>query len=600
MRTALPHLVRAARRLAMAAPFAAYHAACPAADALQLGDARLSYGATLTLGQSRRDSDRNPEVINRINAQAVGATGLATGGRNQDDGNLNFGDGDPFSTVLKLHAQGRLERGAFALVLSGKAWYDDTLENKAMPWGNLANGLRGDRPLSDAGFDRRSRFSGAVLQEAYAELAQGLGEHRVVWRLGQQLIGWGEPSLLGGGLRQIDAQDLPGSRRPGAIAAENQAPAPALRATLQAAGGWRADGFVMLGFVPNASTVCGTFYSVADYLDGDCDKVILGANANDRDNLAAGSYLKRSGIVKPSGSGQYGLSLGYAPPGGIWRAAVYAADVHNRAFNYNMIKSRRSGNTVALPNDPGGLNPMYELEYAEHVHVVAADASLTLGDSTWQAELTHSPNLPVPLNAGDLVGAFASTLNTPSLLRADERATAPGGRYRGYDRLSVSDLRIGVSRQWRNLMGAETLQLRVEAAGKFVHDLPDVNLRRYRRPDVYGNGPVNGVCTGAADSKQCSNDGYVTARAWGLRMRLSAGWRVGPGWLLSPSLAFGQDLKGWSFDNALGEGRRTLGLGLRLAAGKAFGELSTSRVWGNPFDNAGDRDAITLVAGWQF
>ena len=41
-------------------------------------------------------------------------------------------------------------------------------------------------------------------------------------------------------------------------------------------------------------------------------------------------------------------------------------------------------------------------------------------------------------------------------------------------------------------------------------------------------------------------------------------------------------------------------LALRLAAGSAFGELSTSRVWGNPFDNAGDRDAISLVAGWQF
>jgi len=594
------------------------------AGTFDLGGGQLSYGGAVTLGQSRRASDRNPDVLNRLNAATVGTPGTATGGRNQDDGNLNFEDGDAFSSVLKAYGQARWRRGGYALQLSAKAWYDHTLEQSLPRWGNLANGLRSDRPLSDAGFDRRSRFSGAVLQEAYAEAEHGLGSATVNLRLGQQWLGWGEASLLGGGVRMVDAIDTPAARRPGSVAGENQVPALALRARLHWASGFRLDAFVLGRFEPNASTVCGTFHSVADYLDGGCDKTMLGAAANDRDNLAAGSYLRRSGVVKPSNGGQYGLSLGWGTPQGPWRAALYAANLHHRALLYNMIKTRRTAGAPALPNDPGGLNPMYEIEYAEDLRLFAIDASVRLAGGVLSAEWSHAPNLPVPLNAGDLVGAFTAVPSTPALLRADERATPPGGRFRGYDRLSVSDLRLGYGRSFAGLAGAELLQLRAQVAGKFVHDLPDVSVRRYRRPDVYGNGPVNGACTGAPDSKQCSTEGYVTASAWGIRLRVAGQWRVGPGWLLQPSFTFGQDLRGWSFDNVLGEGRRTLLAAVRLSSGGAavgaaagsaagageggragggaalYGELSASRVWGNPFDNAADRDAVSVVLGWQF
>jgi len=609
MPLALPASASRARRCkqlrvmaASAAALVGSGASSPGSAAeFELGGARLSTKATLTFGQAVRDSERNPEVLNRLNALAVQTVGTSAGGRNQDDGNLNFDKGDPVSTVLKAYGEARLAYAPFTLVLAGKAWHDYTLEDKSLPWGNLANGLRSDRPLSDGGFDQRSRFSGAVLQDAYLQLDHALGDARVAWRLGQQTLGWGGPSLLGGGMRLVDAVDTPAARRPGSIAAENTAPALALRGTADWPSGWRIDGFAQFSFEPNASTVCGTFYSVADYLDGDCDKSVLGAAANDRDNLAAGSYLKRSDVIKPSGGGQYGLALGYSAPAKAWSTTLYAATVHNRALSYNMIKTRRATGAPVIAGDPGGLNAMYQIEYAKDVHFVGIEAMWQLGAGTLQAELTHSPNLPVPLNAGDLVGAFASLPSVAAILRADERATPLGGQFKGYDRLKVSDARLGWSRSWRGLAGAEDFQFRAELAAKFVHGLPDVTIRRYRRPDVYGNGPVAGVCAGASpDSKQCSTDGYVTARAYGVRLRASAGYRVADGWLLTPTLAFGQDLKGVSFDNALGEGRRTLLAALRLGGRWGFAEFALNHVWGNPFDNAGDRDTLAFVVGTSF
>lgn len=585
--------------LALALGLAAVAGRAPAQTPSTSRDGFSSSGL-LTLGQAVRDSERNPELLSRLNAQAIGASGTASGGRNQDDGNLNFERGDPVSTVVKALIQVRWNAAPWAVVASGKAWYDHTLETRHLPWGNLPNGLRNDRPLSDAGFGARSRFSGAVLQEAYVQRVHAWGAQTLTWRLGPQSLGWGQPSLLGGGMRQVDAVDVPAARRPGSVAGETQAPAPALRGTLASPGGWRLDGFAQLRFEPNASVVCGTFHSVADYVDGGCDKAILGATANDRGNLAAGSYLTRAGVVRPGNGGQAGLALGYAPPGRPLAGTLYVARVHNRSLSYNMIKSGRTSGAPVVAGNPDGLNAQFEVEYAPGVRLFGVDGRLQALGGTWQAELTHTPNQPVPLNSGDLVGAFASAVSTPALLRADERATAPGARYRGYDRLRVSDARLSFSRTWRDLALAHELRLRLELAGKWVHDLPDVKLRRYRRPDVYGNGPVAGVCTGAPESKQCSNDGFVTAAAYGLRVQVASLHPLSDGLQLQPTLSFGQDLHGWSYDNVLGAGRRTLALAVRLAGSHAHGEVAVNRVWGNPYDNAADRDTVVVSVGTRF
>lgn len=584
-------------RLTLAIAGLAVVQASGAAD-FELGSAKLSLRGTLSFGQKTRDSERNPELLNGLNAAAIGSKGTASGGRNQDDGELNFANGDPVSTVLKAYAEGQLTQGSFSAFVSAKAWHDYTLADKALPWGNIANGLRSDIPLSDAGFGRRSRFSGATLQSAYVQAETELAQAQWRGRLGAQLIGWGNPWLLGGGLQGMDTNDLQASRRPGALSAESNVPTPALRLSGSWASGLSVDGFVMFKFEPTPSTVCGTFYSVADYIDGACDKAILGATANDRGNLAAGSYLARSAVVLPPDGGQFGLSAAYRTPDRRWSAGVYAANIHSRTLVYNMIKTLRATGQPAVPNDPGKLNPSYEIEYPADVHVLGVDGRLNAWGGSFSAELTHVPNQPVPLNSGDLVGAFASLASVPGILRADERATPLGGRYHGWDRLRVSDLRLGFAREFRGVGGAQSLGLRAELVGKFVHDLPDVSQRRYRRPDVFGNGPVAGSCTGSA--KQCSTDGFVTSSALALRTRFSASFASADGLQFTPSLSFGQDLKGWAYDNTMGEGRRLIGLSARLSQGRVYAEFTLSHSYGNPYDNTADRDTAGIVLGLSF
>jgi hypothetical protein len=570
-----------------------------AAD-FSLGDAKASLKGTVTYGTLFRDSDRDPELINRLNAATLGVVGIpAPNGRNSDDGNLNFAKGDPVSQVLKVYAEGTIAQGDWSILLSGKAWHDYVLNDKSLPWGNTPNGFSSNVPISSEGFGQRGKFSSAVLQSAYVQNNSDLDNSKLRVRLGKQTVNWGINTILGGGLANIDASDAPATRRPGTTADENRIPAAMLRSTWTSNSGISADAFAQLQFEANQSTICGTFYSVADYLDGGCDKALVGgATAIDSVNIQAGNYLKRSGVVLPENGGQFGASLTYASPDKTWNASLYAANIHNRALSYNMIKGRRATGNPALPNDPGGLNPMYEIEYAKNVNYYGLDLTANTTNGTVYGSVFHSPNLPVPLNAGDLIGAFASLPTVPGLLRADERATPLGGWYRGYDRLNVSNLTLGYSKTWAKLGDVARVSVQAEIGGRFVHDLPDVTVRRYRRPDVYGNGPVAGACTGT--EKQCSNNGYVTQVAYGIRLRGSFTFSLTDQLKVTPSLTFGSDLKGYAYDLSMGEGRHSIDFRTRLTQGSYFADFVLSRFSGNPYDNGNDRDSLGFVLGATF
>ena len=43
-------------------------------------------------------------------------------------------------------------------------------------------------------------------------------------------------------------------------------------------------------------------------------------------------------------------------------------------------------------------------------------------------------------------------------------------------------------------------------------------LTRFGRSDIFGQGPVNGVCPPPAVPIQCTSDGYVSRNAWGYRL----------------------------------------------------------------------------------
>jgi hypothetical protein len=564
---------------------------------------------TVTYGTKVRARGRAPDLLPPGNAARVGLIGTAPAGQNNDDGNLNYDRGDSVSTAFKGILDLELRHGNdLRAFVRARAWDDRAQRRNAVPHGNIPNNFVANTSLTDAGFSRYGQFSNAVLMDAYAEGTLRPAGQPLMLRLGAQAIPWGmmETSILGG-LDQVNAIDYAARFRAGALPRdEGYVPAPAAFARLGTRETTALEAFYMLRFRPNELAGCGTFFALADYVTPGCGLVMAQPAAlSDAAALAAGIVARRAPDVKPPHSGQYGIAAIHTSP--VGRFGVYYANYHSRRFAPTAIKSTRTafGGVPLIPGDPGSENVRYLIEYPEDVRMLGLTWGAVLpagapGGTGISAEYTYRPNQSVLLNSIDLFNAFASNV-APTPLRADAIATAPGAPYPGYDRRQVSQLNLRVRHPFPE-EPRERLSLAAEVGFRYIHDLPDVNVRRYGRSDIYGLGPINGVCPAGASARQCSTDGYVSAFSWGYRVRAARRFpNVLDGLDLVPSIAFSHDVKGWAHDIVFIEGRKAASFAVRADFRRSFFvEAAWVPIWGGEYNFLRDRDYYTVFGGITF
>lgn len=548
-----------------------------------LGEAVLDIGGALTLGTAVRTEARDAALLWNNNSSQIGVAGTAPGGRNQDDGNLNFARGDAVSTALKGYVDVRARHRDLTVFTRIKVWHDFILADENMPWGHAPNGYAAGQPLGQAGFPRRARFSGAAVEDAYVEARFDPAGAPLHVKLGRQTLPWGSGFMIGGGLADLNPSDAPAARRPGSFAEERSVAFPALHARLEASPALALEAFAQFGFEPNVIVPCGTFHSTADFVAPGCDRIWV-TGTSDRDTTGFRTRAPTPGVAD---GGQFGLSASYRAESLATLFGVKAAQYHSRMPFGSMVKA-------ASP-----ANAQYLFEYPERIRVFAAEFATRLPRATIRGELTHRPNQPIQLNGLDLLAAF--TTLQPGLLRGDANATPAGATYRGYDRRPVTQLQLAASTRQPGILGAESATFGGEVGVKRVSGLPDVAARRYGRSDVFGAGPVPGAaCTGS--DVTCTSRGFVTTRSWGYRLRFALSYPgVIDGVELEPGIVFGHDVRGWSPDGVFNEGRKAATFSLRGDIGpRYFAEFAWQQAWGGVYDNARDRDAATLVVGLRF
>ena len=589
------------RKFAAAATFALI----PAAHAVNydVGDGRLSIGGSVFFGTAIRTVKQDAVLLPNVNSSLVGITGqaiTASTGKNQDDANLNFNRGDAVATVVKGYLSLDYKWRDYGLLASGKAWYDYAAAQTGRPWGNIPNGLAAGDPLSDAGALPRSKFGGIVTDSLYSYGHDQFANVSLDWRVGYQKLEWGNRYVVFGGLRDLDPLDLPAALRPGALRDEETRIAfPALFARLGMSSATRIEGFYQIHFQRNAPNECGTFFSAQDFVSEGCDKVMLG-QGSDRNSLATGSYVKRAGTPHPSDAGQAGLALRHAAESWATEFGLYAAQFHSRSSFYSAIKSLRTG-APFVPGDPGDLNPQYFTEYPEDIRIFGATFDARFRGGAVFGEFTYRPNQPLQYNSADLVAAFTS-LTAPTPLRAQATALASGAVFHAWERHDSVQLQLGATGTIQDVLGASGMNWLAEVVYKGVPDLPDPAVIRFGRSDVFGQGPVNGVCPPPQAPTQCSFDGYVSRNAFGYRLR--AGLRYAnaiDGVDLIPSVYFGHDVSGWSGDGGILQGRMLAIASLRANFAKGWtAEIAWQPTWGGTYNNLRDRSTAQANIGYQF
>ncbi|NJD32297.1 MAG: DUF1302 domain-containing protein [Gammaproteobacteria bacterium] len=582
---------------------ACLHLAGARAVEYELGDGKLRVSGAAFVGTAIRTARQDPTLLPDVNSSLLGIRGdsVAPGaGRNQDDGNLNFNRGDPVSTVFKGYLSLAYAWRDFGVEASGQAWYDYVTERSGHPWGNEPNGYSADRPLSDDGALLRSRFSGVVL-DTLSVYGRHQGERGALdWQLGYQHVEWGQRFMVQGGLRDLNPLDIPASQRPGVVRdKEVRIGIPLALVRVGPSKETSVEAFYQFAFEPTVLGMCGTFLAPLDFLPEGCRKAMFG-NLSDRTAVANGVYVKRTRTVQPSDSGQGGIAIRHKLPGGQTEFGLYAAQFHSRMVFYSGTNPGRAGPPF-LPGDPDGLNPTYFTEYPERIRMYGATFESKLKLGLLYGELTVRPNQPLQYNPVDVIaGAVSRTAPTP--LRDLINAVEPGGVFRAWERHEALQLQLGAATQVPNVLGSAGLSLGGELVYKRVPDLPDPADVRFGRSEVFGQGPVDGVCTPPADPVACSFDGYVSRNAFGYRLRASLRYAdVAQGLDLMPSLVFGHDVSGWAGDYLLNEGRMFATVSLTANyAGHWTAALSWQPMWGGTYNNQRDRDTAQLHVGYQF
>ncbi len=555
----------------------------------------------LTFGSHVRAGNPSPEGYGFKPSAAVPgvAPGMLSGQYGGAD--LNFSRGDVISSVLKAVVDLDVKKGNLGLFLRASAWQDSALGHKPAPYGNFPNGFTPNTALSDQGFSSSSRFSNAELRDYFVYGSTGLeGDKTLEGRLGRQVLNWGGGRLTGGGINSaINPADSSSALRPGAQAFEGKLPLGMLSAKLVTAQAWSLEGFAAYEHRGNVYPGCGTYFDVTPFVAQGCNMIGLPTASSERALLANNSYISRNPNVSPSAGKHLGLALGFKPKALDTDIKLYAMHVTSVAPSFRVTVNSTVGGSTA--------NSSYALVYPETVLVLGAsfNKKFTPAVSAY-GELAYRPNQPITLSATDLLAAFFGRSPSSLLaLRKNVAAIPVGQSFDAYDRFGVVTGSAGVSQAFAKTLGADVVNVTTEVGFSHVKGLPSPDLLRFGRSTAYGaaayaGGPV--VCSDAVPGKTCTTDGYTTANAWGLRLLTSATYREAvAGATITPSLLLAKDVRGYSHDGTLSQGRASVRPGLRADwARQYFAEVQYNKFLGGKYNLLVDRDYWALVGGVQF
>ncbi len=335
LRTAFPRL-----RLPVLAGLVVALGVAPVSRAFlfELGDAKGSFDTTISVGGLYRLSDPNSSLY-----------GLASGGLqrsvNADDGNLNYKAGMA-SLLVKANHDLLIKYQDAGLFVRG-FYFNDFVNT---------NGTRARTPLSDDALSVVGE--GGELLDAYVYMNQDFGGKTATFRIGRQVLSWGESTFIPNGVNSVNPIDVAKLRTPGSELKEALRPLLMASASFSLSEETSIEAFYLFDWERTRVDPPGTYFSTNDFVAKGGKKVYLGfGGIADTSNLGA---IIRGTDREPGTSGQYGVNLRYVAHGlGDTEFGLYYMNYHSRlpvisaiTPTEGIVVSNITGNTAtALQNN---------------------------------------------------------------------------------------------------------------------------------------------------------------------------------------------------------------------------------------------------------
>ena len=564
----------------------------------------------------------------RLDDADPGLVGIANGGKrtsaNQDDGTLNYDEG-VFSNALRLNTDLTLAWRQFGAYVRGFAFYD--YENQRQE--------RARTPLSDDGKD--SVGKDADLLDHYVSMHQTVRGIPVLFRLGDQVVNWGESGFIRDGVDIINPLDLSALNEPATPARDLLIPQGMLWGAAALTTYVALEAYYQYEWKPVGLPPLGSYFSSNDLSGGDgLNIAMLGAGrfsdlGTDLDSafaLPAGTlgfdpdFFKlpgRGGVDEPSDTGQFGVTLSSILPGSnATKLSAHLVRYHSRLPLVSGLTASQAAidatsqvdvdalaATLESPYLSTGLTPAeaadaalataealttsqyanqagYRVEYPEDITMVGVSfntATLARG-MLISGEVSHHYNYPFQVSLNELFAAVLSPLQFTGsgsplgTFGADQRV-------KGFVRLDRTQGTLGLTQLFGSRLGASQTALNADIAWVHVHDMPG-------RSDL----PLQAVEPPSADS-------------WGYRLGGSLTYAgVLGGLSVTPAVLFTHDVGGTTpapVSTFLEERKSfTAALGLSYV-NRWTGNLSYTSFFGAGDRNlTNDRDLIRLRISYTF
>lgn len=448
----------------------------------QLGNFDISFDSTFSAGTSWRVEDRNwndnvgksnninngfdfsqyhPILNVNPNAATVwnGAGGYSTNG---DNGNLNYDSGESFSKLIKGSHDLDIRYDNIGFFGRAMYFYDFEMVDGERAWTNPSSGVVNDPCRDDEARDQVCRDVRVLDAFVYGDF--NLGEMPFSVRVGQQVISWGESTLISHGISELNPVDISRLKAPGSELKEAFIPFGAVWASLGVSENFNVEMFYQYNWEKTVLPAPGSYFSTNDFAgdggqfnnvqlnfasnpDMDLDSLITNLNGlraqilngNVAMENAAGAYvggfptkltLREEGAEnEPEDGGQYGLRLSwFIPELNDTEISLYHMNYHSRrpvfsGITANFTEQALIGDllTTGVPGGDVGylINneithdnytdltafSRVELDYIEDIKLYALSFNTAIGTTSVAGEITYRQDEPLQIDDVELLFA---------------------------------------------------------------------------------------------------------------------------------------------------------------------------------------------------
>lgn len=575
---------------------------------------------------------------------------------NNDLSNLLYSQGDTTSEIVKGLHELSLKYKNYGLFARGMYFYDRKLNDGNYDFNDPLTGKEFDPCEDNRASEVQCKDIRLLDAFVYGNFDLNDGANPLSIRVGNQVVSWGESTLIAHGISEINAVDLNILNAPGAELKEAFRPQGMVWASLGLTESLTVEAFYQYDWQPIWVPTAGSIFATNDFVGygGYAQNAQLGFNANPDINLdfmtqeyellagmiASGQSISTQQLVsmalayptkvtlvqdeeKPSDDGQYGIKLGYyAPELGETEFGFYFMNYHSRRplisgtaadFSTGALLS----DLAVLGQSAGDINrelllslksfSKAQVVYPEDIKLYGVSFNTLIGDTSVAGEIAHRQDEPLQIDDVELLFAGMPQQLANAGLRPDLdgisqiKDVQPGETVDGFIRLDTTQAQMTFTHLFGPTLGLDNLTMLAEVGGVWIHDMPGFDELRLNGPGTSrsgGNPDMPGIIQALHNGPETNP--FPTDFAWGYRLVAKADFNnVFAGVNMSPRMIFSHDVDGITPDPMFlfTEGRKSVALGVNFDYQNRWGaDISYNNFFGGvgTTNAMADRDYVSF------